>query len=232
MVRICLRVILLALSAAILALQPVDAQAKLKVFKDYATLQCTGCEMMANEIGRRINITSDKHKKTNMVKGMAKTKVAYEGSELQAVDVLELLCQDIRKNARFKLNQHYRFFTPDPKNEYPDADFYTEAEASGPLLNPTEQLEDMCEEILDNFEDVLTKNIQRHRKLEPLFKGMCVYGLKLCDADYLRDGMGKEKRRYDAWVAKVTKEHEKKQKKKSGSTGAVKDDAKKSKKDK
>ena len=193
-----------ATTMALLALQ-VDAAAKLRVFKEYPLLQCSGCEIMAHEIGRRMNITAADRGHQTYTKSIKKEKTNYIGSEAQAVDVLELFCQDIRKNAKFIVNEGNMRIFEHVSGSSPAAEFYTQREEDALLVNPTEQLEDMCEEILDNYEDVIVRAIKRNRRLDGVVNNMCLNGMKLCEKDYLQEGMRKERKRYDAWVERGKK---------------------------
>jgi hypothetical protein len=107
------------------------------------------------------------------------------------VEVLELLCQDIRKHARFVYDERtkLRLIAPDNSAQARRAKpavLYTKREESR-LSNIGAHCADFCEAVLEDFESVLVDNIRRHRTADKLVEGMCKYGLQICDMDRLQD---------------------------------------------
>lgn len=195
--------------ALVLAVFPpaAEARARVKPLKDYPLLQCSACEQMAREIGRRMNITAQRHKHDSVLKTdkkQDKKRVDYEGSELRAVEVLELLCQDVRKNAYFMQTENkVRVFgsKEEARNNEP-AQLYTKPEESR-LSNVRGRIGDFCETVLDDYEDLLVRVIRKKRHLKDVFEGMCVYGLKLCDKAEMEDMIRQEQKRYAEYEARV-----------------------------
>jgi hypothetical protein len=141
-------------------------------------------------------------------------KTEYSSSELQAVEVLELLCQDIKKAAKFIVHprQNIRLMIAGQAKEARDAEpaFPYDSKEEAKLSNIESRAADFCEAVLDDYEHVLVAAIQRHRTLDKLTEGMCRYGLKVCDKDLLEKASRDEHNRYEKYQKRAAKTGKKK----------------------
>ncbi len=201
---------------------PIDAAADLQVFKGYPLIQCSACESIAKEIGRRMNITAANNRGNRVLKShrlenidtkadriLDSRRTDYESSELRAVEVLEILCQDVAKEFHFvSMSNGVRVFSHKRDEEYSDGIFYSTADANALGPNPKARLMDFCEEVMESFEDLLTKVIRRQRTLDGVISAICLNGMKLCDQSMMQAWMQRDalrKKGYDELKAKNPK---------------------------
>mgnify|MGYP001600592497 CR=1 FL=1 len=199
------------------------AGANIQVFKKLPVLQCSACEAMAQEIGRRMNVTALRnggtkilashrleenakhHKKQANQKDMhdptrdEKSRyVDYEASEVRATEVLDSICPDVATSFHLaRLPNGVRIWqTPSPTGEpLVDAPVYSKSEEKSGMFNPKPLLQDFCEEVLDGFDELLVAAIRRERRLDGLVRRMCENGLKLCVKDEIAAAAQEEMRR-------------------------------------
>lgn len=183
--------------------------ASIKPLAKYGMLQCGVCEIMALEIGRRVNITNRNnagasYQKSHRTEGNTQRRAGYEASELQAVEVLELLCQDIRKHSKFIQHpeQPVRLVVLDDSplaREGKPPVLYTKREEAE-LHNVPGLAYDFCEAVLEDYEHVLVDNIKRHKRADKLVEGMCMYGLKVCEKSFIETAQRDEHRKHQAFL--------------------------------
>ena len=199
------RVALLFAIGALLCGPALGGRAFLKVFRDYPVMQCSACEMMAIEIGHRMNVTAAKNgdatiKKSHRGSGDGDRRTSYIGSELQAVEVLELFCKDVSKSVNLvETEQHVRVFSGDKQKYSQRAHIYGKKEQAK-LSNAKARLEDFCEEVLDKHEGLLTRVIMKTRYLHDVMEGMCKYGMQLCDEEKLPQWIRDDVDRYEKFA--------------------------------
>lgn len=198
-------VLLTVATAIVVAAADTDAPpSRLRSFPQHTHLQCGVCEGIVLEIDRRINVTNrnfgDSSYKHTQEGNTAQRRRGYTGSELQAVEVLEMLCPDISKKSGWYLLDGLRALFANPATAE-RAVFYSRREATQ-LSRLKGRVSDACEEIADKYDELLTRVVRRsHHSLEELMDGLCVQGTKLCDPTYLEAGVAAERARREAWVA-------------------------------
>jgi hypothetical protein len=208
-------VALVAIAVVLAVVLPTPVRsgaANIAPLKGYPLLQCGVCELMALEIGRRVNITNRNNRGASYMSSHRlpehgkheendQRRQDYAASELQAVEVLELLCQDIRKAARFVVHpkgETVRIIVADSeeyKHAKPAKIYSTKEEAK--LGNIEGRVADFCEAVLEDYEEVLTRAIKRHKRADKLVEGICRNGIKVCEQSILDAGTQEEHRRFE-----------------------------------
>lgn len=185
--------VMLVAVADVRAIENVVRAAQLRTFRGHRHLQCSGCECLAAEVGRRMNAT-----KANNI-GRLVRAVPYERSDARAADVLDMLCDDVVQRSAFALadgpshEQRSRIFAVRHRNRHytKHVPLYTrrERDALHPVSN---KLRAFCDEFLELFEDVVTAAVKSDGSRDDVVTSICAVGSGVCDLAYMGPHIAEE----------------------------------------
>ncbi len=142
--------------------------------------------------GARIKVSHRLHK------GDEQWKV-YKGSQFHATDVIESSCKDLDRTYRLKVGDDgVRRFSKN--GSHTEAEMYNKKERD--LLDDAPKLLKLfCMELLDEFDEQLTRLIKADTPLEDMQEALCTKTTKLCSNPMVRKSVADEmerKAKYDA----------------------------------
>jgi hypothetical protein len=192
----------------------VNFNAKLKgPFRKYPMLQCSACETIVSEISSRVNKTLADHKerveKGHRIDDFATTKggnkhrkqaVDYETSDLRVLDVLDDLCGYVRARVRLAMTKNGIRLLTNNAQIFPDnATLYDDTERRD-LSHPKGRVYDMCEQMLDRHEELLSRVIKRAKTMSFVRDEICEKGLRVCDTKMNREWQLDEMHRFERFI--------------------------------
>lgn len=172
--------------------------------KSHPHLRCSACRAICEEVQERMNKTVEDNKGARIKvshrlhKGDEQWKV-YKGSQFHASDVIESSCKDLDRTYRLKVGDDgVRRFSKN--SSHTEAEMYNKKERD--LLDDAPKiLKLFCMELLDEFDEQLTRLIKADTALEEMQEALCTKTTKLCSNPMVRKSVADEmerKAKYDA----------------------------------
>ena len=209
---------------------PDGAVARKKLLEaKYTHLRCSACVAMAHRIHQKLNSVpsgatfQSGHRRDlddldfDEIDDEIERK-KFAGSELQAMEVLETLCDDmkqcsLRENPRSKVREFSL------RREWRNADFYStsdDEEVEGEEEDEVERLKfsacsSICHELFGEFEDKLVKAIRHNhdQDKETITEAICNTTTKICMDKRIPEHIELEKKRKQEFEERKAREKEK-----------------------
>ena len=190
--------------------------ASLEPFSTHPQLQCAACVAVAELVGKKMNDTaklktsiqaSHRLSPENKVR-----RINYEESELRAVEILENLCVELSTDYKLRTGKNnLRLFSDDKNLEI--AKFFSKTERKQ-LRGASKRLRDVCYEITDDHDDLITNLIRKERDLDVFIEKLCFgKGLKKCGTKAVEKAKEKELKEYEEYRARMAKKEAKRREK-------------------
>jgi hypothetical protein len=179
----------------------------------YMNLRCSACLAVGAELYRKLNATAldTTFQATHRLSKQNKiTRVTYRGSELQAIEILEELCTDLKHDCRLRTGSDgQRLFSKN--TTYPQAEYYSKADREDLDHVSGTACKDICQEIFADYEDKLIKVVRAHYEstLEVLNTKLCNDTVKMCNKPACAKHSEKEENRRKKWQNRKDAEEKK-----------------------